>query len=341
MLKWHTPIFLEEESFKIKHYMGLMTMGSCFSEHIKNKLSLGKFSVQSNPFGILYNPVSIAASLERLLNLQQVQPHDLFFHEGLYRHPEMHSSLAGIDRDEVAAHLNSVIQSFHVSLLSAKVLIITTGTAYVHINKETGLIVGNNHKLPASDFNRRMLTSDEIVATMSQTIQLLRLRNPELHVIFTVSPIRHLKDGMVSNAHSKAILLDAAHRLQNQLENTSYFPAFEIMMDDLREYRFYEQDLVHPNQIAIDYIWEKFQSVYFDDSERKMMDEFLSIRQAMQHRLLHPESIESKLFRAAQYQKLTQLKATYPDLNWEEELDYFNDHSSEDSSSSSSGSGSN
>jgi GSCFA family len=324
-IKWHTPILMGSEALKIKHHMRLMTVGSCFSDHIKKKLSLGKFSVHTNPFGILYNPVSIAATIKRLLLIKEIQQDELFFHEGLYRHPDMHSSVGGTDIEQVVTDINRVIHDFSALLVSSDVIIITTGTAYVHIDRDSRQIVGNNHKLPASHFERRMLTSDEVVEALGESIQLLRKLNPQVHIVFTVSPVRHIKDGLVNNAHSKAILLDAAHRLRQQFVNSSYFPSYEIMMDDLREYRFYEQDLIHPNQIAIDYIWEKFKEVYLAPAEIKMIDEFSSIREAMQHRLLHPDSLETKHFRAQQYQKVQKFKSDFPALNWEEELAFFQD----------------
>lgn len=336
-MKWHTPVIPDEESFKIKHYMGLMAIGSCFTDHIKEKLNLGKFSVLTNPFGILYNPISISSAIDRLNENRLIHSGELFYHEGLYRHPEMHSSVAGTDCGQTVADINSIIGTYASRLLSAEVLMITIGTAYVHVLKASGEIAGNNHKLPASQFERRMLTADEVVLALGNSLHQLRERNPHIHVIFTVSPVRHIKDGLIINAHSKAILLDAVHRLHHQFTNSSYFPSYEVMMDDLREYRFYERDLVHPNQIAVDYIWEKFKEVYFDSAEQQMVDEFSALRQAMQHRLLHPNSAESSRFRQAQYQKILHMKARYPNLHWQEELDYFYEPSSDDSSSSGSG----
>ena len=294
-------------------------MGSCFSEHISQKLGNHKFDILSNPFGILFNPISLASELRRHMKGSWVQPSEIFENGSLFRSFDFHSSCTHPDKEGAIRCMNDAIRSGKIFLDKCTHLVITFGTSLVYTLNSSGRVVANNHKMPAVSFKKRQLTSEEIVADWSDLIMGLKIKYPNLQIIFTLSPVRHLKDGAMENALSKAVLLQAIHQLKNLYPDIYYFPSYEIMMDDLRDYRFYSKDMLHPNEVAIDYIWEIFKSVCIDAKSYSLMDQLEQIQTAMLHKPFFPELKEHQDFKLNMLGKIEKLQKEFPiiDLNAE------------------------
>ena len=284
----------------------ILTMGSCFSENIGGWLDQLFFDVTVNPFGVLYNPESIAHALELLLQEKHYTEHDVFCHQGLYHTFDHHSRFSDTDAQHFTESINRKREEASQVLLSASHLMITFGTAWVYELKESGQIVSNCHKLPEARFTRRRLTVEEITARWTKLIEKLREVNPQLQIHFTVSPIRHLKDTLHGNQLSKSTLLLAIDQLQ-QLPSIYYFPAYEMLIDDLRDYRFYASDLTHPSEMAIEYIRDKFRQCYFTQETEKLSQICAKMRKALEHRPNNPDSDAYRLFLQQNIEKANQL----------------------------------
>lgn len=296
MDNFRTTFKIEQSLNKINYNSKILSLGSCFSENIGEKLNYYKFPAIINPFGILYNPESIANSINFLLEKKQFTDSDLFEHKGIWNSFYHHSRFSNINKNICIEDINKSITSASAHLKKAKFLLITLGTSWVYEFIQTGEIVSNCHKVPSKEFNRNKLTANQIVERYKTIIKELQNNNRELNIIFTVSPIRHLKDGAAQNQLSKATLILAINELINQFEKVSYFPSYEIMMDDLRDYRFYNDDMTHPSQIAINYIWDKFKETYIQTDSNSLMYDVDKINQALQHRPFQPESSAHQKF---------------------------------------------
>lgn len=309
---------------KITHQDGVLLIGSCFSEHIGARLNDLKFNVHSNPFGIVFNPKSIAASLLRILDKHYFEAKDVFEKDGLWYSFEAHSSIHGDTQQELLDTLNHSIDSWHEKLKTAQWLTITFGSAfaYKHIEQET--IVANCHKLPQALFEKNLLKTNDIVTEFNNVVSKLQLFNPLLKVIFTVSPVKHLRDGVVENSVSKSILIQSTHQLINDLKHCVYFPAYELVNDDLRDYRFYESDMAHPNKQAIDYVWKRFAEVYFNEKTIIINEKVSQIHQAYNHKLFNKTTQTSLKFKNNFLQKCVNLQSEYVYLDLSKELQYFN-----------------
>ncbi len=301
-----------------------MAFGSCFVENIGEKLSVLKYSVDVNPFGIQYNPSSIGQGLERLLSGNHFKETELFEYQGIWHSFYHHSDFSGRSRENCLLKINSRLESAASNLLETDFLLLTLGTAWVFALSDTDEVVNNCHKLPAVRFKRYRLSVDEVVEKMEISIQKLIAVNPNVKIIMTVSPIRHLKDGFNENQLSKATLLLACEKLSEKFSTLSYFPSYELMMDDLRDYRFYKSDLIHPNEQAIDYIWEKFETAFLDNSEAALRKDIEKLSIAAAHRVFNPQTAESRQFAQIQLQKIDALKKSQPYLNFETEEKWFN-----------------
>lgn len=302
-----------------------MFIGSCFSDNIGQKLAGLKFKVDVNPFGVLYNPVSIANSLEHLLSKRIFAGPDLFQDHGLWNSFNHHSSFSDVDQESALIKMNGRIETSSQFLKDADFLMITFGTAWVYKLKSTGQVVSNCHKVPASHFKRVRLETDEIVEVYKILLEELWSTNPNLKIIFTVSPIRHWKDGAVENQVSKATLILAVNKLLNIFANRacSYFPAYELVMDELRDYRYYAADMLHLSDVAIDYVFERFQSVLISKEAKQIAVRIEKIRKAMNHRPFKTDSAEFRRFTEVNIQEVKALSALYPTANFEEELYFF------------------
>jgi len=281
--------------------------GSCFAENMASKFMNAGFSIDLNPFGIAYNPLSLSQNLNRLLDNRPYGADELFNDNEIYHSFSHHSRFSGADPDEVLTKINSRMDQSSAFLRTAHLLIVTFGTAYVYRLQSNGNVVSNCHKLPAKFFTYKRLTINEIVKEWNGLIHRLQMLNPSLRILFTVSPIRHWKDGAHENQLSKSILLISIDELLRNHSLCSYFPAYEILLDDLRDYRFYAEDMLHPSTQAIDYVWEKFTEAWFDKETLKKAYDFEKINQSLNHIPFQPESEAYKQFREKTEAKLKEL----------------------------------
>ncbi|MEY3059125.1 MAG: hypothetical protein RLZ10_3062 [Bacteroidota bacterium] len=309
---------------KINIHDKIIMVGSCFTEHIHNYFSEYKFSCIENPHGTLFNPISIFKSIQHYIDKTIIDEQSLFHHNGLWSHWDFHSRLSDSKPDLAVAKMNSAIENAHFFLKDANWLIITLGTGFVY-EYQAQTIVANCHKVPASSFKKRLLSLQEIEHAFQQLYDQLKSFNPLLNLVFTISPVRHLRDGFVENNRSKAIL----HHVVGNFINTPdvfYFPSFELIIDDLRDYRFYAEDMVHPNYQATHYIWEKFSVACIDGKTRAFMKDMDQLNNAIKHKPIHPNSQEHIKFRD-KFRSITEgLRQRFPTLNWEKEIAYFTEN---------------
>ena len=320
MNDFRTKIKLPQYSIALHHQHQILTFGSCFAENIGRRLQQLKFQIHNNPFGILYNPIAIINNLQRLLENQAFTADELFENNGIWHSWAHHSSYSNMDKNAALAAIQQNFNQTKSALNKTNRLILTFGTAYVFEYIKTGQIVANCHQIPQKNFRKRILSIDEITSNWLPFLLKLKMQNPDLEVIISVSPIRHLRDGLLENQQSKATLLLVAGALATELPFVHYFPAYEIMMDDLRDYRFYEADMLHPNSVAIDYIWQGFQDSFFDKNTQTLIVAIQKIIAAGQHRPFHPNSSPHQQFLENQTNQIAQLKENFPFLDFTEEI---------------------
>jgi hypothetical protein len=287
-MKFRTEITLPPAGFSITHQDKILMMGSCFVENMSTKMIQAGFSVHVNPFGIVYNPASLANGLRDLIHYKNYTEQDLFLHQGIYHSFAHHSRFSGTDRQTVLDKINGSISDASDFLRQATVLVITFGTAQAYRLLSSGEVVSNCHKLPAQMFKEERLSIPQITQLWGDLIQYLQTVNPDMKILFTVSPIRHWKNGASENQLNKATLLLAVDELIKSHAGCYYFPSYEIMLDDLRDYRFYADDLIHPNSQAIEYIWDKFGEAYFDKKTTELIREQEKRQKALNHRHIIP-----------------------------------------------------
>ena len=302
----------------------VMLMGSCFTEHIYERLNMFKFKVHQNPNGILFNPQSIAQSIDSYICKNELNDSEFFIQNGLWNHWQFHSSLSNTDLQIAKSKMNQRILGANHFLAKTNWLIITFGSAIIY-SLQSGITVANCHKSPAHFFARRMLTVDEIVQSYIKLIESVLDFNPSLNLIFTVSPVRHLKEGFVENNRSKSTLILAIEKLIERFKCCHYFPSYELVIDDLRDYRFYAEDMVHPNYLATSYVWEKFSNACIDGKSRQVFKELQFIHNALNHRPMHPDSEEHNKFRAKTYNAIMELSSRFPDMDFSTEIQFFKD----------------
>lgn len=319
-MDFRTHIVIPESDISINHSTSMMLFGSCFSEHIGSKLLQHKFKVDVNPFGILYNPFSVSRAIRRLLSAESFSAADLVFNNELYHSPMHHGHFSATDKEVCLQNISSRFDQAVSFIGQTDLFLITFGSAYAYQWRESGEIAGNCHKFPADRFRRLRLSVEEIVEEWVEVITLLTVINPTAKLLFTVSPVRHWKDGAHENQISKSILHLAIDALQERFrERISYFPAYEVMMDELRDYRFYNEDMIHPSPLAVDYIWNCFSETYFSAATQRVNDEWAQIRRALDHRPLHPGTESYRLFTEGTAQKLDAFARRYPEISCEEE----------------------
>ena len=302
-MNFRTNIELLKEENQIDYASKLLLIGSCFSENISKKLAYYKFDAASNPFGILFNPKAIETLILNSLNEKIYAEKDVFLLNERWHCFDAHSDLSSSDKNELLHNLNSAVKSTNKRLKEATHIIITLGTSWTYRFIETNAIVGNCHKVPQKKFAKELLSVDEITASLKNICHQISAVNPKSTVIFTVSPVRHIKDGFVENSLSKAHLLTAIHQTL-EIVHGKYFPSFEMMMDDLRDYRFYNNDMIHPNETAVDYIWEHFKQVWLAENTASIMKEVEAIQKGLAHKPFNPNSEQHKIFLADLEQKI-------------------------------------
>lgn len=312
MKNFRTTIHPTPSKNRIAYNTPALFLGSCFTENIGNVMIDHKFPVLINPFGVLYNPSSVRQCLEILLDKRNFNETDLYHFNDQWLSFYHDTEYSNSDKELCLDKINSSLNQARNQLKEAKYLVVTLGTAWVYQFKETEKIVSNCHKIPAKEFNRYKLSVEDIFVQWAKLLNRLEDYNPNLNVIFTVSPLRHWKDGAVQNQLSKSTLILAINHIMKLFDNVEYFPAYEIMMDDLRDYRFYSDDMLHPSSVAIDYIWEQFKSTYFDDETNKILKEVNKVVQAEKHRPFNKDSEAFKKFTDNTQKKKQELKAKYP-----------------------------
>jgi len=318
---FRTEIQKQKTELSFSHKDKIVLIGSCFAENIGEKLTKYKFSTNVNPFGILFNPASIAQSLNILTDSFLFQESDLHFHNGEWISFLHHGKFSNPDKKECLKTINEKLVKSREFFKKADFLILTFGTMVSYSYK--GNIVANCHKIPQKEFERQMLSVQDIVSNLMNSIKKIKAINKNIRLIFTVSPVRYIKNDMTENTLSKARLIVAVHELVRCISNSYYFPAFEIMMDDLRDYRFYNEDMVHPSPPAIDYIWKNFSYTFFNNDTVKLNALINEIVTAKNHRLKNPFSSESQHFKEDQLKKIQRIQTDFPQINFEEELKYF------------------
>lgn len=321
-MNFRTEILLEKSPLQIEHSDKILTLGSCFAENISAYLQSAKIRVLENPFGVLYNPKSILNSLNLLLEEKGFVESDLIFHDSEFHSFYHHSSFSSHDKDVCLKNINDGLRSTLEFLTEADLVIITLGTAFAYKHIESDKIVSNCHKIPQKYFERFRLGLDEIINSLKKQLEIIHKFNKNVKVIFTVSPIRHWRDGAVDNQLSKAGLLMAVNEVKNN-SDVFYFPSYEIMMDDLRDYRFYENDLLHPNKIAIEYIWNKFRECHISDKANQIIEKFVKLEKAYNHRPRNIYSEKHKNFIKSQLEKINELEENYKYVSLNKEREYF------------------
>ena len=284
-MEFRTTVKTGENRSWLHHSDSVVLLGSCFSDNIGAKMHGALIRATVNPMGTLYNPLSIARGVKLLIAGEPIEGRDLFMQGGVWNSYDFHSRHSLPDKQATINHMNRQLEMGHEALKQANLLTVTLGTAMVYRLRSTGEVVANCHKVPQHEFTRKMVTVAEAVQTLDEMLTQLHAFNPELRVILTVSPIRHIADGLDTNSLSKACLRVAINEvLATHRDYCDYFPAFEIMMDDLRDYRFYSNDMVHPSDMAVEYIWQAFQATYLDDRSALAVARCERIHKRLQHR---------------------------------------------------------
>ncbi len=322
-MEFFLPFQIKSFPFKISYADKVLFIGSCFSEEIGNKMSDLKFDILQNPNGILYDPISISDALFSYIENETFDEKNLFELNGLWHSWKHHSVFSGVSKKKVLKEINDSIKEAHTFLKHAKILIITFGTAFNYQLKEGFKNVANCHKAPGNLFIKTLLPVEQIKADLLSAITALQTFNPALKIIFTVSPVKHIKDGVVENNRSKARLLEAAHLISDEKENVFYFPAYELVNDVLRDYRFYKADLVHPNETAINFVFEKFSRSFFDDRTKDLTKEIEKIISAMKHKPFNKESEAHQKFISSQIQNIGKIRTAYPFIDLSKEKEFF------------------
>ncbi len=292
----------------------ILLLGSCFSENIGNKFDYFKFQTYQNPFGILFHPKAIEKLVFDALEEKQFTDKDVFFHNGQWHSFLAHSLLNGSSKSEILEILNKRIRLTKKFIQESSHIIITLGTAWVYRHIETDCIVANCHKLPQNQFKKELLSIDSICQSLETTIALLSSIKSKTNIVFTVSPVRHLKDGFVENTLSKSHLISSIHKVILKNQKTFYFPSYEILMDELRDYRFYKEDMIHPSATAINYIWEKFKNVWVSDDANTILNEVETIQKGLSHKPFNPKSEAHQRFLKNLGFKIENLKARFPHI---------------------------
>jgi len=318
-LAYNFPPFPKQIDYKDK----LLLIGSCFTENMYEKLMRHKFQCLQNPHGILFNPVSIKDAIKAYTNNIQYTENQLVYLNEAYHSWAHHSRFSHPNPAISIEMINAAVSQARDFLQQAKWVLLTFGSAWGYELKSSGNIVANCHKAPAEYFKRRLLSLQETNDLVSEIIQLLKGFNPELNIILTISPVRHLREGFVENNRSKATLIHAVHAAVEKFSDVFYFPSYELVIDDLRDYRFYAEDMVHPNYQATAYVWEKFVASFISENSQKYMKEIEKLVFAKNHRAFNPNSEAHQKFLSSHLQKTTHLEKIFPFLNWEEEKTFF------------------
>jgi hypothetical protein len=302
----------------------IMLVGSCFSENLGEKLRHNRFNVMVNPSGIMFNPVSITRSLTSYITGHPYDRSMIFRTQEWWTSWDHHTKFSHADPDALLEMMNTSLNEAHDFLRKTKWLIITLGSAWVY-QLDNGEVVANCHKVPTDKFRKKLLAVEDVLSSLDNLIHRLFIYNPGIKIMFTISPVRHLRDGFIENNRSKAVLIQAVHHLVDKFSNLFYFPSYELVIDDLRDYRFYAEDMVHPNYQATEYVWQKFVDACMDAGTLNVMKEINMVNAARAHKPFQPQSEAHRKFRRQQFDMLLRLEQEYPFLNWQEDIEHFRD----------------
>ena len=328
-MNFHLEFSPKALAAKIDHRHKLLLVGSCFTENIGDKLMAHKFTVLQNPNGILFNPVSVKDAIENYINNKAVKEEELFNLNEAYHSWQHHSRFSAVTKQAAVAKINESTNTAHHYLKETDFIIITFGSAWIYeltpkaANAKAGAVAANNHKAPSDWFNRRLLSNAEVIALLESIISQLQHFNPAIKIIFTISPVRHLREGFVENNRSKAALINAVHAVTETFNNVFYFPAYELVIDDLRDYRFFAEDMVHPNYAATNYVWEKFVASCIDEPAQQLMEQVNELNAAIHHKPFNENSAAHQLFKTKYLKIATTMQQKYPFLNLEKEITFF------------------
>ncbi|OSZ82496.1 GSCFA domain-containing protein [Chitinophagaceae bacterium IBVUCB1] len=307
----------------IQYPAKLLLIGSCFTENIGDRMVQHKMDVLSNPHGILFNPLSVAHSLDSYINNKEYTKADLFYLNELWNSWDHHTRFSHTDAESALQLINQSQRDAANFIREADYLIITLGSAFQYYLTENNQPVANNHRAPAQWFEKRLLDVATIAAALGYSIDRLLQVNPNVQIIFTISPVRHIRDGVVDNNRSKARLIEAVHQLCSKYAQAYYFPAYELVIDILRDYRYYDIDFVHPNYLATSFVWEQFVKACINPDAQVLMKDLLEISTARAHRTRFADTEAHRKFKASYTEKITALQKKFPFLKLEEELEYF------------------
>ena len=322
-MKWMADIDIKGPAIKINYNQSLFLIGSCFTEHIGNRLADYKFPILQNPNGILFDSVSVCNSLQSYMNAKFYTAEDLFYLNDLWQSWQHHSMFSGMDQQAVLNTINQSQQQAHQFLKKANWMIITLGSSYSYKLVNGATPVANCHRAPSQYFNKQLVEISEIANRLNDTIIQLKAFNSDLKIIFTISPVRHLRDGVIDNNRSKARLIEAVHQVVQQFDHCYYFPAYELVIDVLRDYRFYDIDLAHPNYAATEFVFEKFKEHYIENKSLEQMDDIKKMVNAFRHRPFNPLTNSHQSFLNASLTKARQLQQQLPNLDFSEQINYF------------------
>ena len=330
-MQFQLSIQINSPERRINYRDKILLTGSCFTEHIGNSLSELKFSVLQNPNGILFDPRSVCRSLLSYTENKQYKKDDLFYLNEVWNSWEHHSRFSNINAGECLKAINESQQQAHDFLKITDWLIITLGSSFSYRLSDGAAIaskqphdgVANCHRAPSQWFNKHLLSIDEIVSLLDTACQRLKQFNSHVKIIFTISPVRHIRDGVIENNRSKARLLEAVHHMVNRFPGLYYFPAYELVIDVLRDYRFYDIDMVHPNYAATEFVMEKFRENFIDEGSQQVMEDIKKIVIARKHKAFQPETNAHKVFLKTHLEKTKELQAKYPFLDLTNEVNYF------------------
>lgn len=313
-MEFTTKVQLIKPGFELSPQGQMLMMGSCFTDNIGARFRDAMWPVAVNPCGVQFNPASICRVLQRALSDCPMVEDELVERDGLWHSWLFDSHFSSADKAEVIRNVNDALTQTRNALTQSSVIILTLGTSWVYRLVGTPDVVSNCHKFPSSQFERYRLTVDEVAAMLVQTIASIREINPEVRIIFTVSPIRHFKDGAHQNMLSKSTLLLAIDQVCQVVDRVDYFPAYEIVMDELRDYRFYAADMVHPSEVAIEYLWQRFREWCFSADANRATDEALRLRSRLNHRFLTADTATQQAFRAQTDTLLAEFLSRHPYL---------------------------
>jgi len=320
-MEFRTNFSIQPHKNKVTYDRPVFTMGSCFSSMLGHRLGLGKMAVSSNPFGVIFNPLSVCELLAISIQEKDLRDQDFLVSNGYHYHYLTHSSIYGRNFEELKQRLKTIQEELRSLLSKASHVFLTWGSSYIYEKQPEGLVVANCHKQPGSHFKKRLLTLTEMKLAFSTFYAAMIRHQPTVHIVLTVSPVRHLKDGIPENQLSKSLLRILCHDLAETHAQVSYFPSYEWMIDDLRDYRFYKSDLIHPSEVAEEYIWQEFQKVYFDQNTQSLWARIKRIQTSLAHKPFQPESMSHQTFLCNLLHEMEELK---PQVDFSSEIERVN-----------------